>query len=229
MKGMNLEEKKVEGWKVVCREDSTDELIAVQVLRRQHYAPMKLRKKDILLDAGANIGTFALWAYDKVAEVIAYEPDSNNYFMMIQNLTINNLQNKNVRYVREAIVGTDDSFRTLYTNTKRSQAIHSLLEKRGRRQQMVPCANINRVIENEGITAIKLDVEGSEVEIIKAIKLENWKKIRSLAMEFHHNALNDADRKHYNRTMKILRKNFRLVRRSAKPQKHWTTMVYAEK
>lgn len=224
-----FDKSKIGKWKIYCRHNTTDDRIAIQVLKGKFYRPMKLSKRDVLLDAGANIGAFSIWASSKVKKIIAAEPSVSNFHTMIKNLEANKLDKANITPLMIAVSGTDEKFRALYVNQRRSQAIHSLLPKRGRKTEIVRCVNINRLIQKYKITAIKMDIEGGEVEVIKAIEDKNWKRIKSLAVEFHHNALNDKDRKLFKKTIKILTKHFDKLSYKKDPKKTWTTMIYAEK
>ncbi|RLI71405.1 hypothetical protein DRO91_05680 [Candidatus Heimdallarchaeota archaeon] len=223
------EQLKIKKWAVICRPGTTDVEIAKQVLRREHYKQMKLRKTDILLDAGANIGAFSIWASDKVKRIIAAEPNADNYLMMMRNLEKNKITVAKVIQLMIAVTGTDNKYRTLYVNQGTSRAIHSLIHKRGRRESIVQCENVNSLIAKYKITAMKLDIEGGEIEVINAMTAKSWKRIRSMAIEFHHNALNDHGHKLFKKTIKILNSHFTTLTYNKSPGKNWTTMIYAER
>ena len=58
-----------------------------------------INKNDIFYDIGANAGTFTiLAAYKKQAQVIAFEPESQNYAILNKNIFLNNLDNKIIAY-----------------------------------------------------------------------------------------------------------------------------------
>ncbi|MEM3406001.1 MAG: FkbM family methyltransferase [Candidatus Pacearchaeota archaeon] len=63
---------------------------------------MILKKGDIVIDAGAYIGLFTLYASKKVGKnglVIAYEPDPENYKNLLENIKLNKC--KNVKLIKE--------------------------------------------------------------------------------------------------------------------------------
>ena len=211
---------------VTCRDETMDKEISRKVIEGECYREMNLRKADVLLDGGANIGAFSLWAYKKAASIIALEPEINNYTLLRRNLESNGVSN--VAPMLGAIVGNNDRYRQLYVNLQRNQSSHSFLVRRGRNEQLTECQNINAIIAKYGITAIKLDVEGAELEILNAITEKKWENIRSLALEYHFNALRDKDHKLYYKMIKMLKTHFEHVHH-IKPQKHWTCIVLAHK
>ncbi|MBU5574844.1 MAG: FkbM family methyltransferase [Candidatus Aenigmarchaeota archaeon] len=61
-----------------------------------------IKKGDIVIDAGAYIGLFTLYASKKVGKnglVIAYEPDPENYKNLLENIKLNKC--KNVKLIKE--------------------------------------------------------------------------------------------------------------------------------
>ncbi len=55
-----------------------------------------IKKGDIVIDAGAHIGTFALYSSVAVGEsgkVIVFEPDRSNFNKLMRNITLNNAKN----------------------------------------------------------------------------------------------------------------------------------------
>ncbi len=52
-------------------------------------------KEDILIDIGANVGMYTMWAAMKQGvRVYAFEPESQNYALLCKNISINSLQNQ---------------------------------------------------------------------------------------------------------------------------------------
>jgi hypothetical protein len=64
---------------------------------------------------------------------------------------------------------------------------HSILPVKGRENITVPAININDAIKQSGATAIKMDVEGAEYHLIKAVT--DWSQIRVAVVEWHFNAM----------------------------------------
>ena len=87
------------GYKLICRNRSTDINEAVVVASGIEYPPqyLKLRDGDVVLDLGANIGSFVVYVH-KLNEGVNYrgfaaEPFTENFELLKRNLTLNKISN----------------------------------------------------------------------------------------------------------------------------------------
>lgn len=168
--GINLE----------VRDGSKDLNIIREVINRDEYGiGSTLTKDDIWLDIGAHIGVFSYLIAKRVKEVWAYEPEENNFVLLITNKALNSA--KNVRCFDRAIVGDDSKEETLYLSSM--TGTHSLLGNKGTLTEKVKCVNINEIIAVSKANKIKMDIEGAEYEVIKNADLRS---IKELVMEYHH-------------------------------------------
>lgn len=220
-----MKEINKENLKFKIREDTLDEYILNE--QKQYFDKITLTNQDIWLDAGANLGFFSILISAKVKKVIAYEPEEENFNILNQNLNLNNI--KNVNSVKKVIVGDNTAIKSFFVNTKKNKGTHSLMVKRGRIEKKCVCSNINTIISNNNINKIKLDVEGAEYEIIRAITKDNWGLIKEIILEFHFNMLKDHPHHYkYLKIIEILRANFKEVIFNKEIKKHWTTLIYAK-
>jgi len=202
------------------RENTLDEFIVKEV---KHYLnKLKLNKEDIVLDLGGNIGAFTNLISPLVNKVYTYEPEKENFELLLKN----NKENKNVYSFMQAIVGNKDKERIFYVNQKKNKGSHSFYVRKGRLEQKVNCVHINEIIEKYNINKIKMDIEGSEYELLKVINLKN---IDEIILEFHFICLKDKNKKKYNEIINILKNNFSIVDYKKDTKKAWTTIVYAKK
>lgn len=205
------------------RENTLDEYIWKE--QSSYLNKLILDKNDIWLDAGVNIGCFAISIAEKVCQVIAFEPDKENFELLKENVKISSF--KNIEFQNFAIVGNDDKTRDFFLNTKKNKGSHSFLVKRGRDKVIVDCKNINQILKERKINKIKMDVEGAEYEILKVI--EDFSKIEFLILEFHFNALKDKNHTKYFEIVELLKKNFNIVECKNDPGKSWNTLIVAKK
>lgn len=157
-----------------------------------HYAqnggPMlleDLNHEDVWLDAGGHIGIFAtrlLTQFPKVKKVYSYEPFHNNVEFLEQNIQMNGVQDR-CEIIEKAIVADDSSEVEFYLSQDSGK--HSVHHIRGRQVTTVPAENINTIIKEKGITAIKMDIEGLEYDMIKALNQESLDQIRLFIVEYH--------------------------------------------
>jgi tRNA G37 N-methylase Trm5 len=54
----------------------------------------EIKKDDLVIDIGANVGSFSIFAANKGARVFSFEPDKKNFEMIKKNIHQNNFQNK---------------------------------------------------------------------------------------------------------------------------------------
>jgi len=126
------------------------------------------------LDAGANIGAFAVTAAAAGAVVTAYEPEPDNADLARRNLE----ENGQPGAVVEKAVALRGGFARL--GLSRSAWRHSLLRPRGAGMQ-VPVVSFADAIT--GMDAAKLDIEGAEIELLAQV--EDFGSLRKLVFEWH--------------------------------------------
>lgn len=205
---------------MITRENTLDDFIVKEV---KHYLnKFKLNSEDIVLDLGGNIGAFANLVSPLVKKVYTFEPEKDNFKILFDN----NIKNLNVECFNSAVVGNEDKERIFYVNQKQNKGIHGFLAKRGRLEQKVICENINDIVIKNNINKVKMDIEGSEYELLKVM---DFKNIDEMIIEYHFIYLKDSDKKKYNEIINILKNNFSYVDYKEDTKKAWTTIIYVRK
>jgi hypothetical protein len=125
-----------------------------------------------------------------------------------------------VHLFNKALVGTNDVTRDFYINRLKNKGTHSFLVKRGRMKTIVKCENINDILKKYQINVIKMDVEGSEYELLNNMKFTN---IDELVFEYHFLVLKHEK---YFELIKKLEYIFKYVEYKKDPKKCWTTLIY---
>lgn len=142
-----------------------------------------LNQEDVWLDVGGHMGFFAIRMvkqFPKIKKVISYEALPHNVSFALENIAINDVQDR-CEFVQKAIVPGNNTTVDFFISSDSGK--HSLLEIKGREMISVPATNLDDAIAQHGITAIKMDVEGAEYELLKSVK--DWSKIRVLVVEYH--------------------------------------------
>ena len=191
-----------------------------------YFDNIKPKKTDIWLDAGANIGCFSVLLAPKVKEVIAYEPELDNFRILKGHLTLNRLTN--VKTIRKAIVGNLDVVREFHIWKGTNKGLHSFFKfmpDEGLQTVTVACDNINDTIKKYKINKIKMDVEGAEQEILEG--MTEWDKIEEMIFEYHYSVLKKRPLTFKSGLVKMLRKHFKEISISWGPK--GTQLVYAHK
>lgn len=124
----------------------------------------EIKKGDIVLDIGANIGYYTLIFAKLVSEegkVYAFEPDPNNFALLKKNVEINGY--KNVVLVQKAVSNKTGNLR-LYLS-KDNLADHRIYNSHDERRFVeIEAVRLDDFFKNYNgkIDFIKMDIEGSE-------------------------------------------------------------------
>jgi FkbM family methyltransferase len=212
MKGVERKVK-VKGKTFNIRNGKVDIAVINEVLTEQTYSRFITPDiKDNWLDIGGQIGTFTIDIADKVAKVVTYEPEKDNFLFLTRNIAENKVEN--VEIVNKAVVG-DDSTEMELNSGEAIDGIpyntggYSLIDKKGNLMQKVQCENINEIVKKHKINKIKIDCEGSEYPILKAL---DFTGIEEIILEYHFNILGVVK---YEELIELLSKHFKIV---TKPQ-----------
>ena len=147
----------------------------------------KINHKDIIVDIGAHVGYFTLFAAKKATEgkIIAFEPSIESFLGFKENIKINNF--KNIIQEKTAIAKVKGK-QTLYVNDE--DAISNTIYKQNKNlnKEEVECISLQDIFEKyelKKIDFLKMDCEGAEYEIIMNAKSSILNKIQKIAMEIH--------------------------------------------
>ena len=150
MEGIEYLEK-FGGW---VRPGTLDEYVFKEI--RPSYNMLDIQEGDTVLDIGANIGAFSLYATQEGAKkVYSYEPDEDNFELL-------NVNSPNSVNTRCAVVGDDSDYVYLYVNSKKNKGLHMTREVRGRDAVKVLALKFDDIIQQTKPNKIKIDVEGAE-------------------------------------------------------------------
>jgi FkbM family methyltransferase len=143
-------------------------------------------KNPVIIDIGANTGLFALRMKQlyPAATLYCYEPFPSNFAQLSENIEASNLND--VTIVPKG-VGGNSRTEHLYINNKNLGG-HSLFASEAHSNDSVEIAisGIEEVLNytgNESVDLIKMDCEGAEYEILKAITPEMVKRIKVIIFE----------------------------------------------
>jgi len=157
-----------------------------------------IQKGDIVLDAGASIGVFSNYAWEKGAgHVYSFEPGMDAFKCLIKNKPPQST-------IFNAALGDKNSVTKLSVNTYKNMGgapmyidpMSGSLLNQTERFNYVPIITIDSLFENgvfEKIDFLKINCEGTEREILQGISDHNLKRIRKISLEFHGNILSESD------------------------------------
>lgn len=155
------------------------------------YAPpgYEVREADVVLDIGANVGAFAVWAAKRAprGRVIALEPASENFALLEQNVGLNGLTN--VVPLKAALA--DRAATVTLHLAERSSGDHSIdpaVMGPSRGREVVEAVTLAGLHDRLGLDAcdlIKFNCEGAEVPVVLGLDPPTAVRLRRLILGYH--------------------------------------------
>lgn len=167
-----------------------------EIYKREDYfqGDCKINTGDVVVDCGGNIGIFSSIAFDMGASrVLSFEPFPNNF-------ELNKKNNSNAEVFNLAVSNkSNENVELLYTHT--GNGGHSIIESEYDREPghfqhkniFVKTITLDDIISQnfiDHIDFLKVDTEGAELKIFEGLSDENLDKVKSIALEYHHNVFN---------------------------------------
>ena len=144
---------------------------------------------ETVLDLGANIGAFSLYATRcrNARRVYALEPVAETFGVLEENVRANGLTN--VQLFRKGIGGNSGS-RTIYlgVTSQHSSIIYRGAPIRIGATEQVEIVTLEQLFDELQLREVdmaKMDCEGGEVEAIMAASDQTLRRIKYLSMEYH--------------------------------------------
>lgn len=150
---------------------------------------------EAMWDVGANVGPYALIAGKRGLNVVAFEPALPNYAPLVQNVSLNRLEER-ITSLPLALGATTDLATFAYRTCERGAAGHAFdgegVYRGGKRQavlrQQVLRFRADDLIYREPALSVpdhlKLDVDGAEEDVLKgATRLLADRRLRTMMIE----------------------------------------------
>ena len=142
----------------------------------------EIPRDALVVDIGANVGVFSLFAARHARLVYALEPASSNFFRLVSSVS----HVKNVVPLNLAC-GAQDG-RGVLDLSINPVSFSLLTSGSPGKQESVEVVTLGTLFERFNITGcdfLKLDCEGSEFDIILDSDLSLWRRVSRIVMEYH--------------------------------------------
>jgi FkbM family methyltransferase len=180
------------GIRFAARAGTTDINEALVLLSGREYPPLLLNisavENPVVMDCGAHIGLFTLFVktLNASARVYAIEPVPQNLRLLEENLRLNGIAG--VTIVGKALHSRSGDL-ALYVNERDfDMASTAAAAQRGAREITVAATTLPDLLRDQRIAAIdllKMDVEGSEYEIVDSAFAALSEKAKRIVFEYH--------------------------------------------
>jgi len=165
--------------------------------QRYRRAGFELKPDDDVIDIGANIGIFTLWASPQVphGRILAVEP-SPAIDILRSNLDFNRV--RNATSLRAAVGKADGELQLVFypyvdvmthnADLRHGWLMRRLLSRARSERISVSTISLGQVIERgqmTGVDYLKIDCEGGEYDICRNATSADWRRVRRVSLEFH--------------------------------------------
>ncbi len=139
----------------------------------------QLHREDVVVDAGANIGAFTVFAARRCKRVLAIEPLPGNFQMLRENIRLNQLDNV---AVVEAALAAEAGELNMHGDGVSASTFW------GTGSQLVPSITLESCLTAHAIDRtdlLKMDIEGGEFDVLMNCPAAVLSRIRRIALEVH--------------------------------------------
>merc|ERR1712146_684252 len=193
---------------ISSRLETTDEKVIDEIFKSKVYEkPSRkflIESTDRWLDCGANIGCFSLYVLNKGCQyVVSYEPEATNFKLLHENLKKNFDEDKFL--CLQKAVGVKNEELPLYLcKGNYNKYRHSFYRKKGRSVVHVPIISILNVLQQHNVDCIKMDIEGSEIDILEQVDIQQcFTNVKKLVFEYTFDR--DKNTRNTQRFLKIIK------------------------
>lgn len=178
-----------------------------EIFNAEIYRFQSGKQSPLIFDCGSNIGLSVLY-FKKIfppSQIIAFEPDSNNFSILKRNIESNQLNNIQLNQAAVWINDEEISFKV-----NESEASHILKADSCNKVKAIRLKTLLNA--HPEIDFLKMDIEGAEAEVIEDCK-DVLHKVKNLFLEYH-GKVNETDK--LNQLLAIMKNNgFRVYIRNA--------------
>jgi FkbM family methyltransferase len=167
-----------------------DLLIIKETIIDDDYHLKKLSDPKLIIDVGAGIGEFTIYAsrlFPK-ASIIAFEPNKTEFETLNNNISLNKTdQIKSYNM----LIGDKKKYDYLENYNYSQSSIYSM--NRLNKQSKIKGHRLDKFINNK-VDLLKIDCEGAEIDIINSISKRNLANIKQISIEYHNYIIKNEDK-----------------------------------
>ena len=167
------------------RKNTSDKFTIDEIWKHGVYNT-EIKRGDIVIDLGANIGSFTIFAAKKSVngKVLAFEPEYSNYQQLVKNVNLNKLTN--TFCYRLGIAHKKCTLPLFLSDINKGAS--SIYESSTKKIEKINCVSLKSIFKLGNIKKIdllKMDIEGAEYDILFSTPEYVFQRINSIILEFH--------------------------------------------
>jgi len=175
------------GQKIKIRTKTADRVIINEIFIKNDYIPkgFEITNKDIVVDIGAQIGSFSVLASGFALKVYSFEPIDDNFKLLKENIAINKIKNI---YPFRVAVSAKKGEGEIFISDNNSGGHSFYKDENSSKKITVPTISLQDFVLSQNISAIdflKIDCEGSEYDILFNCPDTILNIIKKISMEYH--------------------------------------------
>ncbi len=169
---------------LIRQEDNSDKTVIREVwIDKIYFHPkFKIKKDFIVIDIGAHIGCFTVYAGKQAKKVFSYEPEPKSFQLLKKNIKINNLSN--VKAFNCAVLNKREEAKLFLQKRSICNSIYLKTNK----FITVKTISLKDIFKENKINfchLLKIDTEGSEYDILHSTPRKYLNKIGFIILEYH--------------------------------------------
>lgn len=171
----------IDGIRMMVRRRSSDLFVVREIFKRKLYGDPP---SGVVVDLGANIGAFSLYAARTATRVYAFEPESSNFAQLKKNSDLNRALP--IHIFKKAAAGKTGLAPLFPTSINKGAS--SLVYKRSESLEQVETLTLEHILSLCSLTHVdflKVDIEGSEYELFEDASVHTLRRINTIVMETH--------------------------------------------
>ncbi|MDP3622394.1 MAG: FkbM family methyltransferase [Methanobacteriaceae archaeon] len=187
----SLKNENLFGFKVSAFDYETILFLFQEIFYRNEYFFKSNQNEPVIFDCGANIGfatLFFKWMYP-LSEIYAFEPDIDTFKVLKKNVEQNKLEN--VHLFNSALSDKNGKI-DFFIDSERpgSLVMSTMYDRLPKNKITIDAMSLSSFIKEknfDSIEFVKMDIEGSEKEVISELNKNNQiGLISKLCIEYHH-------------------------------------------